>query len=185
MRLDRAWIEGHIPHKGRMCLLEDVIGWDAERISCRSGTHRAADHPLRAHGRLGIACGIEYAAQAMAVHGALVAGALDNGLIAVADAGDASAPRVPGVYAPIAAAAAALAPAAAAPAAGFLASVRGVRLHVLRLDDVLSDLFCNAVRVAGNRVTALYEFEVRSRAACLLEGRATVVFDANEGLNFR
>jgi predicted hotdog family 3-hydroxylacyl-ACP dehydratase len=147
-----------------MCLLDEVIGWDAERISCRSGTHRAADHPLRAHGRLGIACGIEYAAQAMAVHGALVAGALDNGPIAAADAGDA--PGVP-------------------PTAGFLASVRGVRLHVLRIDDVRGDLFCDAVRVAGDRGTALYEFEVRSQAACLLEGRATVVFDANERLNFR
>ena len=33
------------------------------------------DHPLRSHGRLGVACGIEYAAQAMAVHGALTGGA--------------------------------------------------------------------------------------------------------------
>ena len=49
--------------------------WNAERISCVSRSHRAADNPLRAGGRLGIACGIEYAAQAMAVHGALIAGA--------------------------------------------------------------------------------------------------------------
>lgn len=28
---------------------------------------------MRAHGRLGAACGVEYAAQAMAVHGAIVA----------------------------------------------------------------------------------------------------------------
>ena len=39
----------------------------------RASSHRAADNPLRAHGRLGAACGIEYAAQAMAVHGALLA----------------------------------------------------------------------------------------------------------------
>lgn len=73
MPLDRNWIEQHIPHKGRMCLLDAVVSWDATRIRCRSASHRAPDHPLRAHGRLGIACGIEYAAQAMAVHGALVA----------------------------------------------------------------------------------------------------------------
>src|SRR5262250_1492609 len=73
MPLDHAWIEQHIPHKGRMCLLDEVLSWDAARIRCRSGSHRAADNPLRAHGRLGAACGIEYAAQAMAVHGALVA----------------------------------------------------------------------------------------------------------------
>ena len=73
--LDRAWIESRIPHQGGMCLLDEVISWDADRISCRSGSHRAADNPLRARGRLGIACGIEYAAQAMAVHGALAGGA--------------------------------------------------------------------------------------------------------------
>src|SRR2546430_8967757 len=73
MPLDRQWIEQHIPHKGRMCLLDEVLSWDAARIRCRSATHRSPDNPLRLHGRLGAACGIEYAAQAMAVHGALVA----------------------------------------------------------------------------------------------------------------
>ena len=54
-----AWIEAPIPHQGRMCLLDEVLDWSADRIRCSSGGHRAADHPLRAHGRLGIACGIE------------------------------------------------------------------------------------------------------------------------------
>jgi predicted hotdog family 3-hydroxylacyl-ACP dehydratase len=57
-----------------MCLLDAVLSWDATRIECRTATHRDADNPLRSHGRLGCACGVEYAAQAMAVHGALVAG---------------------------------------------------------------------------------------------------------------
>ncbi len=56
-----------------MCLLDYVETWDRERIRCRASSHRAADNPLRAYGRLGAACGIEYAAQAMAVHGALLA----------------------------------------------------------------------------------------------------------------
>ncbi len=73
MRIDRTWIEANIPHRGRMCLLDEIVEWDAQHVRCRSGTHRAADHPLRSHGRLGIACAIEYAAQAMAVHGALAA----------------------------------------------------------------------------------------------------------------
>jgi predicted hotdog family 3-hydroxylacyl-ACP dehydratase len=70
--LDRRWIAAHIPHAGKMCLLDEVLSWDPTRIECRSATHRAADNPLRAHGRLGSACGIEYAAQAMALHGALM-----------------------------------------------------------------------------------------------------------------
>lgn len=73
MRLDRTWIAQRIPHSGDMCLLDEVLEWSADRILCRSGTHRSPDNPLRAHGRLGAACAVEYAAQAMAVHGALAA----------------------------------------------------------------------------------------------------------------
>jgi predicted hotdog family 3-hydroxylacyl-ACP dehydratase len=72
IKLDHAWIARHIPHQGSMCLLDYVEAWDQERIQCRASSHRAADNPLRAYGRLGAACGIEYAAQAMAVHGALL-----------------------------------------------------------------------------------------------------------------
>ena len=75
MRLDRRWIQEHIPHQNGMCLLDEVLSWDATQARCRSSTHRSPDNPLRAHGRLGSACGIEYAAQTMAVHGALVASA--------------------------------------------------------------------------------------------------------------
>jgi len=71
--LDRAWIASRIPHQGDMCLLDAVEHWDEQRIRCRASSHRADNHPLKAHGRLGAACGIEYAAQAMAVHGALLA----------------------------------------------------------------------------------------------------------------
>lgn len=72
-RLDRAWIGTHIPHQGHMCLLDEVLSWDAARIRCRATSHRQPDNPLRAHGRLGAACGVEYAAQSMAVHGAIMA----------------------------------------------------------------------------------------------------------------
>ncbi len=73
--LDKNWIAERIPHQGSMCLLEQVIDWNDERIVCQTGTHRQPDNPMRLEGRLGAACGIEYAAQAMAVHGALLADA--------------------------------------------------------------------------------------------------------------
>ncbi|MBU2640647.1 MAG: 3-hydroxylacyl-ACP dehydratase [Gammaproteobacteria bacterium] len=75
MPLDHAWLLAHIPHQGSMCLLDHVDSWDAQHIHCSASSHRAPDNPLRAHGRLGAACGIEYAAQAMAAHGALLAAA--------------------------------------------------------------------------------------------------------------
>jgi predicted hotdog family 3-hydroxylacyl-ACP dehydratase len=73
MQLGRDWLLDHIPHQGGMCLLDGIAHWDAQRIRCSASSHRAADNPLRAHGRLGAACGIEYAAQAMAAHGGLLA----------------------------------------------------------------------------------------------------------------
>lgn len=75
--LNRDDIAARIPHQGRMCLLDCVTAWSAEVIVCTAASHRLADNPLRADGRLGAACGIEYAAQAMAVHGALLAVAGD------------------------------------------------------------------------------------------------------------
>ena len=72
-RLNNVWISQHIPHQGNMCLLDYVKSWDTQHIQCSASSHRAKDNPLRAFERLGTACGIEYAAQAMAVHGALLA----------------------------------------------------------------------------------------------------------------
>ena len=110
--------------------------------SAARASHRAQDNPLRAHGRLGAACGIEYAAQDMAAHGALLA-----------------APDAP-------------------PRAGYLASARGVELHVGRLDDIDADLIVEAERLSGDDNNILYQFSLSHAGRCLLEGRAAVVLDA-------
>lgn len=140
--LDRAWIMSRIPHQGSMCLLDAVEAWDENTIRCRSSSHRAKDHPLRAHGRLGAACGIEYAAQAMAVHGAL-------------QAADQPAPK-----------------------AGFLVSVRGVEMHVARLDDIAEDLIVEANCIMQSESNILYEFNINAGGKLLLAGRAAVVTNA-------
>jgi predicted hotdog family 3-hydroxylacyl-ACP dehydratase len=62
-----------IPHQGSMCLLERVVDWDEQSIRLATATHRSADNPLRANGRLRAVHLCEYGAQAMAVHGALKA----------------------------------------------------------------------------------------------------------------
>jgi predicted hotdog family 3-hydroxylacyl-ACP dehydratase len=73
--LDRAAIAALIPHQGPMCLLDRVTAWDATRIECIAVNHRDAHHPLRTASGLLASAAIEYAAQAMAVHGALCADA--------------------------------------------------------------------------------------------------------------
>ncbi|HEU4353505.1 MAG TPA: hydroxymyristoyl-ACP dehydratase [Burkholderiales bacterium] len=62
-----------IPHAGTMCLLDEVQRWNDAAIRCISRSHRDADNPMRAGSELPALCGIEYAAQAMAVHGRLSA----------------------------------------------------------------------------------------------------------------
>ena len=140
--LDHAAIAARIPHQGSMCLLDAVVDWSATAISCRAISHTDPHNPLRAAGRLGAAAGIEYAAQAMAVHGALLA-----------DPGE-------------------------GPRQGYLASVRGVRLHVARLDDLPGELDIDAERLSGDANNILYRFSVSHAGRCLLEGRAAVILDA-------
>lgn len=77
MRLDRGGIEALVPHKQAMCLWDEVVAWDGDRIVLRSDQHRDPDHPLRSGGRLRALHLCEYGAQAMAVHGGLLASAPD------------------------------------------------------------------------------------------------------------
>lgn len=141
--IDRAGIAARIPHQGGMCLLDAVRDWSEAAITCRAVSHRDPANPLRSHGRLGAANGIEYAAQAMAVHGALLAGS------------------------------------EGAPRQGYLASVRGVSLHVARLDDLPGELDVRAERLSGDGLHILYQFALHHQGRCLLEGRAAVVLDAS------
>ncbi|NIJ82882.1 phosphotransferase [Xanthomonas cannabis] len=68
----RDVIAALIPHQGSMCLWEELVDWDAQRIVLRSHAHRSDTHPLRSNGRLRALHLCEYGAQAMAVHGGLL-----------------------------------------------------------------------------------------------------------------
>lgn len=70
----RTQIEQMVPHAGAMCLLEAVTHWDGEHIACTAAAPQAA-HPLARDGAVPAIAAIEYAAQATAVHGALLDGA--------------------------------------------------------------------------------------------------------------
>ena len=143
---DHAWIAAHIPHQASMCLLDGVLAWDAQHIVCTATSHRDSANPLRAENRLGASNAVEYAAQAMAVHGVLLAGA------------------------------------GHALGVGYLASIRGVRLHVERLDDIAAPLRVEATRLSGDEALILYQFSVSAAGQCLVEGRASVVLNADADL---
>lgn len=69
--IDKAEIRTLIPHSGAMCLLDGVTEWDDQSIICTSKTHNDPANPLRRDGRLSAMHALEYAAQAVAVHGGL------------------------------------------------------------------------------------------------------------------
>jgi predicted hotdog family 3-hydroxylacyl-ACP dehydratase len=147
--LNHEEIAHRVPHQGSMCLLDTVVAWDDEHISCEASSHLSPQNPLRAYDRLGAACGVEYAAQAMAVHGALV-GERQAGLAGTSP-----------------------------PRAGYLAGMRGVTLHVDRLDTVAGPLSVQAQRITGDDNTVLYSFALHGAGQPLLSGRAIVVLDSS------
>jgi predicted hotdog family 3-hydroxylacyl-ACP dehydratase len=69
--LSAAQIAALIPHAGSMCLLHEVTQYSEQSIVCKAVSHRLSTNPLRERNMLSSACGVEYAAQAMAIHGCL------------------------------------------------------------------------------------------------------------------
>ncbi|MDD5404059.1 MAG: 3-hydroxylacyl-ACP dehydratase [Sulfuricella sp.] len=138
MNISKAELCQLLPHTDTMCLLHEVTAWDAGHIACLAINHSDPANPLRHNGRLPAHCAIEYAAQAMAVHGGL---ATRNG----------SKPRV-----------------------GFIGSVRDVKLHVQRLDDILAPLEIVAIKQLADANHSLYELRVCAAGRELMTGRAAV-----------
>jgi predicted hotdog family 3-hydroxylacyl-ACP dehydratase len=71
--LDHDEICKLIPHDGKMCLLDKEKSWNKKNIVCTSNTHRSKSNPLRSNKGLPMISLLEYGAQAMAVHGYLLA----------------------------------------------------------------------------------------------------------------
>lgn len=138
--IGRPEILSLIPHQGTMCLWDEVLAWDPDTIRLRAGTHRDLAHPLRAGGRLHAVHLCEYGAQAMAVHGGLLA-------------------RETGSVAP----------------PGMLVALRGVRLHVARIDDLPGALDCEAQQLAASEASQQYAFRILHGGDLLAEGRATAM----------
>jgi predicted hotdog family 3-hydroxylacyl-ACP dehydratase len=141
--LNAAEIAARVPHHGTMCLLHALHESSETHVLCSTTSHHAADNPLRSASGLLSCNAIEYAAQAMALHGAMTAAA------------------------------------DAPPQGGRLASVRGVKLHVPRLDTIEGSLFVHAERLVGDVGQAMYQFALRDeRQNTLAQGRATVLLSS-------
>lgn len=72
VRLTGDAVAALLPQRGAMRLIDAVESFDAARIVCTSARHADPANPLREEGRLSALAAIEFAAQAMAAHGALL-----------------------------------------------------------------------------------------------------------------
>ena len=153
--LDAVGIAARIPHAGSMSLLQAVRGVDAQQLLALASSHRLPSNPLVRDGRLGAACGVEYAAQAMALHGALTA---------QAEHSDGETSGVP-----------------QAARAGYLVSVRNLVLQVQRLDDIAADVLVHVSKAGDNGAFTVYDFALTADepvARPLLSGKAYVMLQA-------
>lgn len=136
--LTREAIAALVPHQGAMCLLDRALEWDAGRILCEAESHAWPDNPLRRDGLLPAVCGLEFALQAMALHGALAAGGQPQ-------------------------------------RAGFVSSLRDVRMAADRLDTVAGPLRIEATALVAEASGFIYRFEVAGEGRSLLSGQAAVI----------
>lgn len=151
--LDAQGIAACIPHAGCMSLLQGVRDADPQQLCAIAVSHRQAKHPLALNGRLGAATGIEYAAQAMALHGALMQQAVSS----AASVGSDALPKS---------------------TAGYLVSVRNLELQVQRLDDIAEDLLVQVRQSGDNGAFTVYDFMLHADERSprfLLGGKAYVV----------
>lgn len=125
-----------------MCLLASMTRWSDTEIVCSATSHRDPRNPLRTARGLLSPCAIEYAAQAMALHGSLVGQAAESTV-----------------------------------RPGFLASARGVQLHLLRIDELIGELRIEVTRLAGDDKQILYSFNVTHQGDPVADGRAAVVLN--------
>ena len=143
-------LEGHalyrlLPHSGDMRLIDKVTHWDETQIACLTNSHLNPSNPLRGNDQLSAVHAAEYGAQAMALHGGLLA----------QKAGQ----RQPG---------------------GYLVSLRGVKLHTARLDNLDAVLAIEATQLLADEGNMLYDFTLRIEKTVIAEGRAAVIVHSEE-----
>ncbi|HZX79137.1 phosphotransferase [Lysobacter sp.] len=138
--LSRERILALVPHQGAMCLWDEVLAWDAQGVRLRAYNHRDPAHPLRHRGRLHAVHLCEYGAQAMAVHGGLLAEGAGAGV-----------------------------------KPGMLVALRGVELHVDRIDDLPGALEVEARCLMADATSSQYRFLITHQGDVLAQGRAAVL----------
>jgi len=155
-RFGKAEIERMIPHAGSMVLLDNVEAWSADHIVCTAHSHASATNPLRRAEMLSSVMAIEYAAQAVAVHGGLCRN-LACGEAAMADAAESEN--------------------SSAARRGYLAVLSEVEWRQPRIDSITAALQVRATRLAVLSAATEYAFEICAAGDTLVTGRLMIAME--------
>ena len=129
-----------VPHQGSMCLWHRVVSADADAVTVSTHSHRDPANPLCSFDRLSAVHLCEYGAQAMAVHGGLLARTT-----------------------------------AASVRTGYLVALRGVELHVSRIDNLSGELIGHAQLLMQSDASQQYAFRIEHKGDVIASGRAAVM----------
>ena len=168
--IDAQRIRELVPHAGKMCLLERVVACETASIRCETRSHLDQSNPLRRNGHLSSICAVEYAAQAMALHGALTAPENFGALTAPGNIGALTAPGRNNALNR-----ARSGNAAADVRHGYLASVRDLRCRTRFLDQHTGTLNVSAELIFNESSRHIYAFVVADGDTELVTGRAAVI----------
>jgi predicted hotdog family 3-hydroxylacyl-ACP dehydratase len=142
-----------LPHSGTMCLIDEIVSWDAKTLVARTESHLRADNPLRYDASVSSIIGIEYAAQTMALHA---------GLLYRQESNSASMPEKKG---------------------GYLATLRNIQLHADKLyspeEVIQSALEVSVLVLMSDSQGYTYEFNITCNTIKLLSGKLTIFLTAN------
>ena len=137
-----------LPHSGTMCLIDEIISWDSTNLLAQTESHLNCNNPLRHQGAISSIIGVEYAAQTMALHAALLSQQEDPGN---------SRKQKPG---------------------GYLATIRNIRIDADSLyspDSVnLSPLVISVSVLMCDSQGYSYDFTITADNSPLLSGRLTI-----------
>lgn len=141
-----------IPHAGDMCLWEQVLACSDTTITCSTTTHLKDNHPLHANGTLSHINLVEYGAQAIAIHGGLLA--LNQNLL---NQNHEQAPAK----------------------VGYIASIK--KIQFFQQDFTAEpDIFVLAELVTSDENARLYQFEIQTaEKSTLCSGQVLVMFPSS------
>lgn len=143
-KLNHQEIEQRLPHAGKMSLLHEVVNSDQKSLLATAISHLDADNPLRLKGKIAMINGIEYAAQAMAIHGSLLS--------------EWSKPaELP-----------------TSPQTGYIATVRNIDIKVPFVPETDSPLNVEVEQLMSDGNGFTYQFHISCEQQSLISGKITV-----------